>query len=338
MIGRTIRVLEQDPRLAVSIFHPSSGGSPLRGIDVYAPCQSEASAVLREMGVELDNLNITDELTIGNTATTTSEALPVILLSPGFGVERDMYLGIISKLVPKGYNVVTISAPGESVFTVYPDGGFVKQGEEMAKLDSADYNVWYSILEDRSRAITAVNEYLEILNRSDLELRGLFDLGNVAAVGHSLGGAAVLEATKLNNRIKAAILLDPSFHLLRWDGATSSVPALLLRQEASTYDAMAAVMDEQIALDYIEGQRRAFASLTNGCFYRINGAQHMSFSDVPLHYNDYHAVSIHTATVDMTTAFLEEAFQSGHVPPERTIKLSTVVPINSEGDPIELRE
>ncbi len=335
MIGRTIRVLEQDPRLAISIFYPSSGGSPLRGIDLYTPCQAEAASVLREMGVDLEKLNVTDDITTGETATTIREALPVILWSPGFGVERDMYLRIISNLVPKGYIIVTISAPHESVFTVYPDGSFIKQGKEMAELKSSDYNGWYRLLEGRSQSITAVIEYLETVNRSDPELKGLIDLENVAAVGHSLGGAAVLEVTKLNNRIKAAILLDPSFHLFRRDGVTSSVPVLLLRQEASTYDAMAAAMNEKIAYDYIDGQRYAFTALTNACFFRVNGAQHMSFSDVPLHYSDHHAVSVHAVTVDATTAFLEEVFQSGHVPPAISLQFSTVIPINSEGDPIE---
>ncbi|MCJ8013477.1 hypothetical protein MUG84_17260 [Paenibacillus sp. KQZ6P-2] len=327
--------MEQNPRLAISIFYPSSGGSPLRGLDLYAPCQVEVAAFLREMGVDLENLNVTEDLTTSGIADAKRGAWPVVLLSPGFGVERDMYLGIISKLVPKGYIIVTISAPHESVFTVYPDGGYIKQGKEMAELKSSDYNGWYRLLESRSRSITVVMDYLDTLNRSDPEFEGLFDLVNVTAVGHSLGGAAVLEVAKLENRIKAAILLDPSFHLIRWDGVTSSVPVLLLRQEASTYGAMAAVMNEKIAYDYIDGQRNMFKVLTNACFYRVNGAQHMSFSDVPLHYGDLHVVPVHAVTVEATTAFMEAVFQGGHLPPSMALQFSgTLIPINSDGDPI----
>jgi len=87
MIGRTIRVLEQDPRLAISIFYPSSVGDPASGIDLYAPCQAEAAAILMDMGVNLVNLNITDDLTTSDTTVVKKGIWPVVLMSPGFGVE-----------------------------------------------------------------------------------------------------------------------------------------------------------------------------------------------------------------------------------------------------------
>jgi len=55
-----MRVLEQNPRLAISIFSPSSGGNPLRGLDLYASCRVEVATILREMGVHLENLNVTE--------------------------------------------------------------------------------------------------------------------------------------------------------------------------------------------------------------------------------------------------------------------------------------
>jgi len=61
----------------------------------------------------------------------------------------------------------------------------------------------------------------------------------------------------------------------------------------------------------------------------------MSFSDVPLHYSDLHAIEIHAATVEATTAFIEAVFQSTHIQPAVLLQSSEiVVPINSEGDPI----
>lgn len=227
------------------------------------------------------------------------------------------------------------SAPHESVFTVYPDGSYIKQALEMAEIESTDYASWDRLLESRAQSITEVIKYLETLNQFDTELEGLFDLDKVAAIGHSLGGAAVLEVTKLDNLIKAAILLDPSFHLIRRDNELSSVPVLLLRQEASTYREMAASMNEKFAYDYIDGQRYAFKSLTSATFYRVSGAQHMSFSDGPLHYSDHHALHIHTVTVEATTAFIDAVFHSGHMQSNVALQLSeTIVPISSDGDPI----
>lgn len=162
-----------------------------------------------------------------------------------------------------------------------------------------------------------------------------FALDKIAVMGHSLGGAATLEAAKQDHRIKAAVLLDPSFHLIRREDVQSSVPVLLLRQEASAYREMAASMNETIAYDYIDGQRYAFNALNNAHFYRVKGAQHMSFSDIPLHYNDHHAVPVHTVTAEAATAFMEAVFCKGEA--GRIFALQpeeTVVPINSEGEPV----
>ncbi|MEK4854214.1 alpha/beta fold hydrolase [Paenibacillus sp. FSL H7-0756] len=335
MIGRFIRVLEGSPRLVISIFHPAIGGEPVKGIDLYAPCQAEAAKLLTEMGVDLDNLNIASVTTNGALAPKT-EGYPVVLLSPGFGVERDMYLGVISKLVSKNYVVITISAPHESVFTVFPDGSYLKQAPEMAELASSDYTSWSRLLHNRVQYINAVMDHLKMLNRSDAELAGLFDLDKVTVMGHSLGGAATLEAAKQDHRIKAAVLLDPSFHLIRQEDVQSSVPVLLLRQEASAYREMAASMNETIAYDYIDGQRYAFNALNNAYFYRVKGAQHMSFSDIPLHYGDQHAVPVHTVTAEAATAFIEAVFNKRDLPPNAASQLSeTVISINSEGDPAE---
>ncbi|ETT44686.1 carboxylic ester hydrolase [Paenibacillus sp. FSL R7-269] len=336
MIGRFIKVLEGSPRLVISIFHPAIGGDPVEGIDLYAPCQAEAAKLLTEMGVDLDNLNVAS-VTTGGALAPKTEGYPVILFSPGFGVECDMYLGVISKLVAKNYVVVTISAPRESVFTVFPDGSYLKQAPEMAELASSDYPSWSRLLHNRIQFIHAVMDVLEMLNRSDdAELAGLFDLAKVAVMGHSLGGAAALEAAKQDHRIKAAVLLDPSFHLLRREDVQSSVPVLLLRQEASAYREMAASMNETIASDYIDGQRYAFNSLNNAHFYRVKGAQHMSFSDIPLHYGDQHTVPVHAVTAEAATAFMKAVFDKGALPPNAASQLSeAVISINSEGEPAE---
>ncbi|MEK3876058.1 alpha/beta hydrolase family protein [Paenibacillus sp. FSL M7-0420] len=335
MIGRFTRVLEGSSRLVISIFHPAIGGEPVKGIDLYSPCQAEAAKLLTEMGVDLDNLNITSVTTNGAIAPKQG-GYPVVLFSPGFGVERDMYLGVISKLVSKNYVVITISAPHESVFTVFPDGSYLKQAPEMAELASSDYTSWSRLLLNRVQYINAVMDILETLNCSDdAELAGLFDLDKVAVLGHSLGGAASLEAAKQDHRIKAAVLLDPSFHLIRREDVQSSVPVLLLRQEASAYRAMAASMNETIAYDYIDGQRYAFNSLNNAHFYRVKGAQHMSFSDIPLHYGDQHAVPVHAVTAEAATAFMEAVFCKGEAGRNFALQSGeTVVPINAEGEPV----
>ncbi|WP_438491545.1 alpha/beta hydrolase family protein [Paenibacillus sp. IHBB 3054] len=285
------------------------------------------------MGVNHSNLKGISNLIVNGPMEENSGPYPVILFSPGFGVERDMYLKMIEILVLQRYIVVTLSAPHESVFTVYPEGQFIRQQPELSRLESTDYEGWHKLLDQRSQSIIRTLEQLTSFNHSDDILKGMLNLDQVIAVGHSLGGAAIFEVAKQNRDIKATVLLDPSFHLIHREGIAVSTPSLILRQEASSYEAMAAIMNETIAHDYIQGQQYAADVLQNGHFYRISGAQHMSFSDVPLHYGDLHSIPIYAIVGTCIAHFLNETLSGNK---ERLSLIlqqhsDTVIPINGQG-------
>ncbi|MFK7692674.1 alpha/beta hydrolase family protein [Paenibacillus sp. HJGM_3] len=261
----------------------------------------------------------------------TGDSYPVLLMSPGFGVERDMYLKIIERLVNQRYCVVTIGAPYESIFTVYPDGQFIRQRSEYSSLAGNDYIGWQKLLDDRSQAITKVLEHLDTFNRTDSSFKGLLNFNNIAAIGHSLGGAAVFEVLKKISNIRAAVLLDPSLHLIKTDGIEITTPSL--RQEASTYEAMVAGMNKQIASDYIQGQRYVAEVIKNLQIYRVSGAHHMSFSDVPVHYGDVQAIPIYDAIGNCITHFLDEAFNNNQSDLQYS-SVDGVIAISGEGHTI----
>ena len=50
---------------------------------------------------------------------------PVVLFSPGFGVERGLYASLTEDLASHGYVVVAIDHPGDAEIVEFPDGHLV---------------------------------------------------------------------------------------------------------------------------------------------------------------------------------------------------------------------
>src|SRR6476646_138342 len=50
---------------------------------------------------------------------------PVVLFSPGFGAERELYAGLIEDLASHGYIVVAIDHPHDAGIVEFPDGRVV---------------------------------------------------------------------------------------------------------------------------------------------------------------------------------------------------------------------
>jgi pimeloyl-ACP methyl ester carboxylesterase len=117
-------------------------------------------------------------------------SFPLLLFSPGFGMTRAYYTSWIEELVSHGFMVAGIDHPyaGQSVidgrvFDTRPNpGGPRGQTTAMA----ADLGVIASLLP-------------VLLDRRDAQ---------IGAIGHSIGGAAALEACRLYKRIGACINLD----------------------------------------------------------------------------------------------------------------------------------
>ncbi|HWO76417.1 MAG TPA: hypothetical protein VNM69_11055 [Bacillus sp. (in: firmicutes)] len=230
-------------------------------------------------------------------------SFPVILLSPGFGIDRDLYIEIITAIVQRGYIVVTLSVPYDSLFTVYPDGKVVLQAERFPD----DQSQIFTRIED----VRFVLSYLEKWNQEEF-FNGIFDINKIGLIEHSFGGATVFNVAALDKRIRCAILFGASLHLI--DDKMPSIPILNIRQEAASYNEfLQAIMDvkdestsEAIAKRYIKNQIHMYQHLhSSSSFVKILGANHMSFSTIGRLISD---VSPHvTKTIqELTVAFLEE--------------------------------
>jgi predicted dienelactone hydrolase len=181
---------------------------------------------------------------------------PVVLFSPGFGVERGLYTSLTEDLASHGYVVVAIDHPHDASIVEFPDGHVVIPASQM----------------DITRALTVrvadtrfVLTELARVARSGV-FAGRLDLGRIGMFGHSLGGAAAASTMLVDRRVGSGADLDGLlFGQVRTSGL--SRPFLLMNGEPG----FAA-----------EPNRAGFWKKLHGPHYAVDvkRAQHFAFSDL----------------------------------------------------------
>jgi predicted dienelactone hydrolase len=236
--------------LVIQLWYPAKTGG--RSASYAAPAVARflaSSAHLRTAVLETVKLDATADVK----PLARRGGWPVVLFSPGFGVERELYAGLVEDLASHGYVVVAIDHPHDASIVEFPDGHVVASSAQM----------------DIARAFTVrVADTRFVL--AELERAGPFagrlDLGHVGMFGHSLGGAAAASSMLVDPRIDAGADLDGVlFGAARSHGL--SRPFLLMSG------------DPGFAAD---PNRAAFWSHLRGPHYAVDfeGAQHFAFSDL----------------------------------------------------------
>ena len=130
---------------------------------------------------------------------------PVLVFSPGYGTERQLYTGLVEDLASQGFVVVAIDHPEDANVVTFPGGRTVVRGkvpETTATIKAAlavrvaDVRFLLDQLEARP-AIAPPGP-----TRADL------DLSRIGMFGHSLGGATAANAMLADPRIVAGADLD----------------------------------------------------------------------------------------------------------------------------------
>jgi hypothetical protein len=123
---------------------------------------------------------------------------PVVLFSPGFGVERGLYASLTVDLASHGYVVVAIDHPGDAEIVEFPDGHVVLPTSQM------DIQKAFTVRVADARFVLT---QLSRLERSGV-FKGGLDLGRIGMFGHSLGGAAAASTMLVDRRVRAGADLD----------------------------------------------------------------------------------------------------------------------------------
>jgi dienelactone hydrolase len=136
---------------------------------------------------------------------------PVVLFSPGYGLNREQGTALVEDLASHGYVVVTISHTYESAEVEFPD-----ERLELGRhdLDNSPH-VAVALRRDDARFVLDKLHELAAGVNPDVERRKLpeglgrsLDLTRIGMFGHSLGGATTVQTMANDDRVIAGIDLD----------------------------------------------------------------------------------------------------------------------------------
>jgi len=328
-IGRTVRLLTDNKRkeslndtdekrkIIISIFYQIDENlnetKQAYYMDIFHPCQEEfikrfaekknlAGQKVSKRYLESINTN-----TYNNVPISKKEILyPVIIYSPGLGMDRDSSIYNIEKLVSEGYVVFTLGHIYDTDFTILPDGEIVEQAKHIANSTLEEKE---QLIDIRKEDVLFLLDELKILNSEDELIKGKLDLNKIGIMGHSLGVAAIFKAASEDTRIKAVVMLDGS---LQYFNLTKDIlekrlytPILNFRRGTIDYaeemkkaiefnaDKMNGeefkkriVMRHQTLIGQIRTQKDLYEYLSGyKSFIKLKYSEHLTFTDWPVIYN-----------------------------------------------------
>ncbi|GIG59872.1 carboxylic ester hydrolase [Longispora fulva] len=194
---------------------------------------------------------------------------PVVLFSPGSSGVRTQNTAWAEELASHGYVVAALDHPYDSAVVVLADGRAITTETRSSGDRDRDDQLAAGWTAVRAADLSFVLTQLDSLAGP---LRGRLDTGRVAVSGHSMGGAAAVQAARQDRRFDAVVDLDGFPH-----GPTS--PALDQPTLAFT-QAVTPGTDPR----YMPRLTEALTSST-ATSYRLTipGAAHLTFMDGPLY-------------------------------------------------------
>lgn len=146
---------------------------------------------------------------------------PVIVYSPGFGLERTGSTALVEDLVSQGFVVVTIDHTHDAQFVEFPGGRIATHAIPVPSDPADEERMLAKLLAVRVTDTRFVLDRLGAISRGrnpDAGRRPLpgglsqaLDLSRIGMFGSSLGGATAAQAMLEDRRIKAGLNLDGSF-------------------------------------------------------------------------------------------------------------------------------
>jgi hypothetical protein len=243
---------------------------------------------------------------------------PVLIFSPGGGVDRSFYTAQYEDLASHGYVVAVIAHPYNTHLVVFPDERIIRSAPVPPDTTSPDLSipVWrrqlrselWSIAHVRRLIAIAASDISFVINQltryaRDPALGAPFvrqlDLKRIGVLGHSGGGEAAALACQIDRRIKACLNQDGVIQNLPFsrdaNGRTMEQPFMYIGRQydppRNPPDSLLASMQmtraeyDSLTRAIAAGPDDLLADMPGGAF-RVNlktpGANHMSFSDEPL--------------------------------------------------------
>ncbi|MEV0459192.1 alpha/beta hydrolase family protein [Catellatospora methionotrophica] len=226
---------------------------------------------------------------------------PVVLFSPGLGGVRTQNTAWAEELASRGYLVVGLDHPYDSAAVVLADGRTIRTMVTAA----GDPVRWTAV---RAADLSFVLTQLDRLDKGQFPspLSGRIDIHRAAVTGHSIGGAAALQAARQDTRFAAVINLDG----FPRDPADQPLQQPIL--------AVAHPVDPQENPTYLPSLDRVLQrSTATSYLLTVPGSAHLTFTDGPLYLPPVPALvgSLSPSeslqmTVDASAAFLDTTLRN----------------------------
>jgi dienelactone hydrolase len=297
---------------AFTVWYPAAPGSADGKRAAYDPLHDELLAALeadQDLAIWVPRLAPIGRLAAhsieGVPIDTQQERHPVVLVSPGGNVSRRAHTALCEDLASHGYVVCAIS---------HPYSGLDLIADEL----HASHECWESIDgddEESRRADDALSDHLamdasraldrltELSSRAGHLLDDRIDTSRVAILGHSRGGSTVGRACTRDARFRAAIVLDNIGPDHERDHGLNQPHLAIRTDEARRWDSFGI----QNLTGYLSRNRVA------GYEAVIQGAVHMSFTDIPFAAPPSTSGKLATARVHELTSALVRAFLARHL-------------------------
>jgi pimeloyl-ACP methyl ester carboxylesterase len=137
--------------------------------------------------------------------------LPVVILSPGFGVGGSFHTAVAQELASQGFVALILSVTWESIATETSSG-------VAAQNVNAVNNQWQKCLDARVQDMTFVLNQLSSLGANG-NIGAIIDTSRVGLAGHSYGGYTAMQIAYSDTRATSVLCLDAP---CGWPNTTSS--------------------------------------------------------------------------------------------------------------------
>ncbi|GLX99440.1 alpha/beta hydrolase [Herbidospora sp. NBRC 101105] len=190
--------------LMISLWYPAAGTRGRHRAPYVTPKESELLIRDAELPVAPDTLSkvrtnaFTDAVPTGR-----KHGLPLVVLSPGLGSPRSSLTSLAEDLASRGNVVVGIDHTYESVATAFTDGRVTT----CVACGNKDRDFGEQVVRSRAADVSFV---LDQLTGAKPKWRGaaLIDRSRIGMAGQSVGGASSIAAMVRDERIRAGVNLD----------------------------------------------------------------------------------------------------------------------------------
>jgi dienelactone hydrolase len=134
---------------------------------------------------------------------TANTSFPVLIFSPGSGQLPISYTALSEELASHGYVVVALAHPFSTPIVHFPDGRTVRAAASRYNGGLGEYlaSIW-------AADIVSTLNFLHVMQQAGDAFFAPLALQQVGVLGHSFGGAAAVEACRIDPRFSACMNLD----------------------------------------------------------------------------------------------------------------------------------